>query len=358
MQNTQEREKMKISSPESTNNQVFPSAMELRKENEPKVKDEEEHSDDHSSSEGSVDSFFGSDPLKKRIGYSIKDLITLLGWIACTGVFIWYFYSSITQTVEAFQNPATTVSYKAKTPMYFPAVTLCNWNPDDEEGGNKGSKFEAVGCYRTVVSPNNVSYVPCEFPYYEKTIFSGVYYMNCIVFNNDTSAPAVASRTGHTGSLVFKARFPFDFFGEDDMTGFRAGATVSFHEVGSVPNLSDETNTASGGLDNTFTIRKMVNKRLVPNPTTEIYWDSDYSAIDMIENRTDYITVTVAYNSLNIREQTDVYTVNILQLLGQLAGMTGTLYGLEILKVLRGCLWIPKSIKKKTAKYIWEEFNR
>ncbi|EFC39296.1 predicted protein [Naegleria gruberi] len=270
---------------------------------------------------------------KKKVKHCCKlptkwyHIITLVGWVVMIGFCIWYIYNSTINYYETLANPTTSLSYVAKLPMAFPNGSDVSYN----ETGR-------------LIEEKRINQLGSDF--------------NCYVINNSTTDPFSTHKTGYMGSiqLYFTITRP-----DEDVTGARIGLQISFHEPGTDPDLLAETNYAMPDMDNVFMLTKVYTKRLKPsieNPKLEeTRWDSKYTNIEIVGNDDDGVYITIAYSSLVQNNIVEIITGTIEGLLGDIAGILGLTMGIDLLKVLRGFLDIPYSIKDRTLKNIYDTFN-
>ena len=281
--------------------------------------------------------------------WKIRDTIILIAWILVAPILIWYFVSNISDYIASRITPSLSVSYYQQAVLRYPAVTICNFNPIED--GNNG--LNITSC--VINSPTG--YSDCEFSIDKAIIMDGdgLTY-ECIVLNNDTSSSPNATITGYEGLISTEVILPSDAM----VVGSNVGVTVTFHEPGTIASLEgDETLFGTAGNDNYYTIRKHIMKKLVPTPSSRVVYIPNYSVLNRVIAGEEDLTVPISfcYNSLNIKEVKETFTKDPLQLLGELAGVLGTLYGIELLKILRCILMIPKCVRKLSFKPIWSELN-
>jgi len=190
---------------------------------------------------------------KFRCRVTIAEMITLLGWIAAISFCIWYVYNSGINYSDAQINPTTSLAYVESVPLSFPAITICNWN-----GIYDCDTCNLTLMYVTGVNAEDGTVGIVEIPYEYVDIEQGGQYFRCVVFNNDSSNPLSANLTGYGGSYSTFFRVPLM---EDDRDN-RFGLQVSFHEIGTIPPVFAETNFATSGVDNFYTLTKYVTTRL------------------------------------------------------------------------------------------------
>ena len=123
----------------------------------------------------------------------------------------------------------------------------------------------------------------------------------------------------------------------------RFGLQISFHEIGTVPNVFSETNFAIPNVDNFFSVTKVLTTRLKPTKEDGLHsvrWESVLSFIELTDTHDDIIVISVAYASMNLRQISEIYTTSFEGLLGQIAGMV-----------------VPYSVKHRSIRRVWDNFN-
>jgi hypothetical protein len=170
-------------------------------------------------------------------------------------------------------------------------------------------------------------------------------YFYCYQFNFNSSIALSSRKTGFTGSVSMMFSVPE--VPADNV--YRKGVQVSFTMPdGKVP-YEDETRYANAGSDTFFTITKVENTLL--NQPTEHTWNAVAGTLDLPYNDTqsqNYVGVSFGYNTLSVTKYDQVISAQPSDLAGNLAGMTGTLTGLDAQKFVLMVLSIPYSIAIKS----------
>ncbi|EFC47439.1 predicted protein [Naegleria gruberi] len=292
-----------------------------------------------------------SDCLERRIGVKVKDVILIYAWLILGALLIYYVYSSVNTYVVDRNKPATNVAYTAQSKLSFPAVTICNWNTGDDPVNDIALDY----CFHA--TSNDSTHEECKFPITKKKIVSGDQIFSCLVLNNDTRTPLQATKTGYLGTISVIVTIKNVTLSSGEIRS--SGVQVTFHNIGETAQdlLLNETKCATPNFDNNFSISKVVSHTIRPTPFTKTFWESSYSAVELVKQRNNKIMVSFAYNTLNIQQVTEYEASNWLQLLGEISGMASTLYGFGFVMFWRTCLWLPIAIKKKSVKVVWEELN-
>jgi len=277
--------------------------------------------------------------------------------------------------------------------MEFPTVTICNWN----------SLLHCDTCNLTLVKAYGVNsdgeLFEAHIPHHYMEVRNDKVYFKCLVFNHDGTLPA-ATATGYGGSysLFFEVpRMPKDILN-------RNGLQVSFHEVGTIAPVLAETNFARGKVDNFFVLTKFQTTRLATSvnahtsssesssstgessggtttthgtrsgstgttestttattttkdPLIETRWESSLSVVELSEYNETTVVVSFAYATLNQNEIDEVTIISITETLGEIGAVIGFVMGVDVIKIVRGLLEIPYSIKERTLRNIWNVFN-
>ena len=63
-----------------------------------------------------------------RFNFTIGEAITFVAWIMVIVFVAWYISNSISNYVTSLGNPTTSLAYVESLPLYYPAITVCNWN--------------------------------------------------------------------------------------------------------------------------------------------------------------------------------------------------------------------------------------
>ncbi|EFC47565.1 predicted protein [Naegleria gruberi] len=282
-------------------------------------------------------------------------ILTAIGWIVMIGVSLWYSINSIVNFVDAINNPTTSLSYVEEVPLPFPAISICNWNALTNNCSYCGLRLEKV--FRADIQKDIPEYLQqAEY----KEIRQDDSLFRCYVFNNRSINVVTANYTGYTGSLSFFVRVPRPT-GSDVSDYSRVGLQVSFHSNGTMPDLVGETNFAVPRRDNYFMLTKIITSRLKTTPINpqlvDVRWEPVTSDVELIGADETLVVISVAYATLNVNYITEVVTSSIESLFGEIAGFLGLTMGLDMLKILRGILDVPYSIKDRTLMNLWNTFN-
>ncbi|KAG2372952.1 hypothetical protein C9374_012982 [Naegleria lovaniensis] len=286
---------------------------------------------------------------KFKIPITIPEIVTSIGWVLAIVFCIWYVVNASGEFQTSQNNPTTALSIVEKVPLELPAVTICNWN----------GYYECDFCDLTLKTATRVvdgNVVEFEIPYeYKEIEQNGLY--RCYVFNNFSDQVMTSNATGYGGVISLF----FDVPSVPQERDARFGLQVSFHEIGTIPNVFAETNFAVANVDNYFVLTKIVTTRLKPsieNPNlTDTRWESILSLVELTQRDDNTVVISFTYNTLTEHNNAEMYTSSIEGLLGEIAGILGVMMGIDILKMLRGCLQVPYSFKHKSIRGIWDTFN-
>jgi len=294
-------------------------------------------------------------------GKLFKHIIVFVGWLFF-GAAMFYYVIQVAQQYESYDGtPGVVLSYFSETPLYYPSVTICNWN----------TGFSCPTCGLELLScdwinQESTQFETCPFPVKKLIIGDDTSTaFTCYRLNDDTDSPLIATKTGYLGTISLSFKIPIDFANANMQ---RAGLQVSFHPIGEEPDLIAETNYATMGRDNAFTVRKVVHKILKPSvnqSSVDVYWESSYSPLQSVqgltESDTDFkskIDISIAYNILNVKQYEEVSLIDIWQTIGQASSYINMLLGLDATKLVRTILVIPRIFLKKVTPYeLWDTIN-
>jgi len=189
--------------------------------------------------------------IKLPFGITISHIILIICWLAAIGISIWFIVSVSLHYEHAFHAPVTSLSLVSHVPMDFPSVTVCNWNAERECSTCNITLDHVYG----ILEDGSVGEV--KIPYKVAEIDDHDLLFRCYVFNYDGSMhPATTTGYGGMYALYFNiTKMPASALN-------RNGLQVSFHEVGTVASVFEETNFAVERVDNFFTLTKYTTNRL------------------------------------------------------------------------------------------------
>ncbi|EFC50004.1 predicted protein [Naegleria gruberi] len=217
-------------------------------------------------------------------------------------------------------TPTTSLSFNETTTLEFPAITICNYN------GRAGSScpecdLNLVRIFRLTVTGITSPITDGNIRAEKTQVLDNVYY-SCYKINNDKSNLFLAKKKGISGSISFLFEIP---------TGSslsRNGLQVTFHEPGATPSIYQETQFAAPGVENYFSLTKVVRTVLDMNYDTNsavrnVTFDSVVSTIAVTDIPSNNVLVTVTYGTMSVYNIDEVLTNTIPSLLGDVAGMIG-----------------------------------
>lgn len=233
-------------------------------------------------------------------------------------------------------------------------MTVCNWNGD----------FNCSYCDLTLIGCTKVDdvtgkNVDCgnSLTYVKQYFSQNGQYFTCYVFNNVTSNSLSASTVGYGGAISLFWSIP-DI---PDLPTVRKGLQVTFHEIGTTPDVFSETNFVILGNDNFFSLTKVITKFLETSAEhpqlTTVNYVPKISLSDVSSNYTQNVVVSFAYSSLNVKYISQIVTKDIPFLLGDIGAMIGVLTGVDLLKAFRGMWEVPYSFREKSFRPIYSNFN-
>lgn len=238
----------------------------------------------------------------------------------------------------------------------FPAVTICNWNAADENCPICG--IDLYACYR--VYPNG-SIASCSnvVKYVNYTTDQGLF--RCIQYNNDITNVQVSSTVGYGSSVTFLMYIPEVYVNASNgISIYGSGVQASFHNIGTIPPVFAETNFAAPNDNTYFMLTKTMENKLVGGQVqSKTYWTVRPSVINLpklINQRgnTTFVGVSFCYETLNTFTLTDVVSYQVVNYLGDAAGMAGTLVGIDFVRFTKMVLRIPRALMTISLYPLWE----
>lgn len=301
----------------------------------------EEDSDD-GSGEGA------RDELEKKYGYTYGEFLVIFGWlgsIAMLGVYMWSVISgySYLQT-----HPPVSVDVTSYSSLNFPKTTFCSSIPDTALSFT-GCTIPGGSCTETLSSSKITV-----------TQAGTVYTYQCFTFNGDGKSKYKSNQSGYGGSIAFE--FTLDDFSKINSLK-RAGLYVFFNtydEGVSVDNDHAKFNFASVGDDNFFTLSLENIKRLktsVEYRTDNTLYKAVKSSVKLINYSDGTVVVSVGYGKLDITTRNEFESKTWTELMGEIAGMLGVLFGLDLLKMIRVGFIIFEAVKTKQHRLVYEALN-
>ncbi|KAL9646638.1 hypothetical protein ABK040_010750 [Willaertia magna] len=293
--------------------------------------------------------------VEKKTGFRLIEWIALLAWLGAIAVSIWYTIRTVNNYYSSQSNPTTSLSYIEEIPIAFPAITICNWNSIIDCNYCNLTLMEC-----TFVNPITGAIDLCNNNFvleYRDVWYLDQQHFRCYVFNNDTNRPVFTNSTGYGGSFSLYFKVPAVPITRDS----RFGLQVTFHEIGTIPKVFEETNFVTNRLDNFFTLTKIIEQRLKSknneNSLTTIRWETKLSTVQLTTNDDTLVVISIAYNTLNVNYIVEVITSTWESVMGEIAGIVGILMGIDALKALRGILEIPYAIGQRSVRPLYDIFN-
>jgi len=243
-------------------------------------------------------------------------------------------------------------------------VTVCNWNQ-----GSETCEFCALELIHCIRMLSNSTTSDCEpFTRYANfTSSRNTDYFRCVQFNYDKDNVQMSEEVGYGSSIsmlfgvphlqvnynVTKNTATRKNSASDLALVLAEGVQITFHLNTDQPNVFEEYNFSPTGVNTFFMLTKTIETKLLRNgqSTTTIYWKVKPSTIqlpaqlDRLSTSTEkYVAISVAYETLSTFILTDQVTYLTPNFLGDLAGMTGTMLGMDMIKLFRALLAIPLSL--------------
>ncbi|EFC47634.1 predicted protein [Naegleria gruberi] len=184
-------------------------------------------------------------------------------------------------------------------------MTVCNWNALHD------CEFCSLSLEHLTRVNSETGFVEnYTMEYDSKVVVQHEQPFQCLVFNNRSMNPVEAKDVGYSGTLTFYFKLPLV---PQSLDG-RFGLQISFHEIGTVPNVFSETNFAIPNVDNFFSVTKVLTTRLKPTKEDGLHsvrWESVLSFIELTDTHDDIIVISVAYASMNLRQISEIYTTSL-----------------------------------------------
>jgi len=188
---------------------------------------------------------------------------------------------------------------------------------------------------------------------------------NCYYFNNDTNNVQTSSNIGFSGSfsLLFEVENPPDDY------SFRTGLQATFVRTGAWPDIYNEIRFASPGEDTFFGIQAVETTfQNESDPALQgpfVTYDTSYALtrlpVGLLSNRTGnnsaLISVSFAFQTLNLQKIVYSSTYSVANLLGDFAGVVGTVLGLDLMKLLAGIPVAILAARKRDIGKIVDHFS-
>ena len=279
------------------------------------------------------------DEFERKYKYTYGEVAIFPFWLASFGVFIAYLFFVIQQFEYLNNNPATTQAYVYKDSHDFPAVTICNIEPETSLDLGDCSYSQYFSKLANCKYNDHLSSTTLKLQDFDRKSHS------CFQFNNNGGSILSVESTGYNGSFSFLFSSPQS----------KSGTLVSFHEPGKTPSFT-AINVASLGMDNFFTIRK---KEFVDSTGQEtVYFNTTFTSLALMNAPSNSLIVSFAYSDLNVMRITVAESRNWIQLLGDIAGMAGVLFGLDIVKGVRAIKVLVETWDNKdNLKSLYETLN-
>lgn len=188
----------------------------------------------------------------------------------------------------------------------------------------------------------------------------------CVQYNYNSSDPQMSGTVGFGSSVslllsvpILKANFS-QTFTDDANFAIGYGLQVSFTVMGVDPPVFNESNFAQPGQNTYFMLTKTTETKIKKGSASEsTYWKVRPSIVALPENnplQKGHVNTVIsfAYETLSTFALTDQISYQFTNFLGDFAGMTGTLVGLDVVKLARAILLIPVSVFRLDLTPIWE----
>jgi len=281
-------------------------------------------------------------------------------WCAVMGIMIWFVVGIAQQYQSSNSSPSTIITFDTVAETKLPKVTICNWNQINPYPYNVTCDY----CDLQLISCVNVeeNFADAELMKVQiGTDSEGTF--NCYQFNWDLDTALISSQTGYGGSFsaLFVVVNP-----PEDQDLLRIGLQVSLNPVDpndgdTTPPVFAEDKFAPPGFDSYFAIQTV--RTLYLNETgspSDTRYDATFSTTSLTRKNNDthsFISVSWAFQTLNIQQiaYDPQYTLN--NFFGDFAGMIGTLMGLDVIKLAAGVHVGITAFKTRNIYPLQEHFN-
>jgi len=169
---------------------------------------------------------------------------------------------------------------------------------------------------------------------------------------------------GGSFSLLFEVVNPPDTY------FYRVGLQATFVKTGVWPDIYNETRFASPGFDTFFglqAIETTFQNESDPNLTGPfVTYDTTYSLTQLpigfqknnvSSNNSVLISVSFAFQTLNLQKIIYSSTYSLANLLGDFSGVVGTVLGLDVMKVMAGIPVVILAVRKREIAKLIEHFS-
>jgi len=256
-------------------------------------------------------------------------------WFTVGVVMAYYSYLILEQFITAIHVPGNTLTFVQNSSLYWPTVTICNWNQNVNGAIDLAPDYTNLTlqqCYNWAA--NNGSGAPCDanlFTYQAINTAFGIF--NCYVFNNDSSNVLNSSTTGFAGSLSVLFTItspPTNYY-------YRIGLQVTLDYIGIPPDLYNEIRFAPPAYDAFYGIQA-IETTFSNNNTGPFYsYSTSYSSTLLPStppnSSTEYVSVSFSFQTLNMEVIQYATQYTVINLLGDFSGMIGVLMGMDMIKL-------------------------
>ena len=292
---------------------------------------------------------------------ALKEVIVLCCWIAFGCIVGYYIYVSAEKLDTYDGSPGVSLTYVHEEPIFYPSVTICNWNVGDS-CSNCGLELKSCEIFAPGDHENYQDVKNCEFPIRQVNLTQQGGSYICYRFNDNEKDQLVANRTGYLGTISLIFRIPIRW--DEVETMETTSVQISFHPIGQEPDLDAEIKSARPTFDNVFTIRKVIKNEINPEKTT-IFWETEYSPLMRVkpanQSKNEFeelVEISFAYSGLSVKQYDESPIIEFWGFLGNVFGIVGLFLGIDLLKFLRIVLMgIRVFNNKKTGDDLFEALN-
>lgn len=285
-------------------------------------------------------------------------------WVAVTTLMVIYTIQIVEQYTGQFGNPSNTLSVETLEVIELPQVYVCNWNQVEDNQPCDVCDLELTSCIFIYEESDCIADWKREFFATDNGRFV------CYTFNYDKENIVYSKSVAYSGSysVVFKVNVSAPI-NDPTANGYRGGLQVTFGNVGGITadDIYKEIRYAAVDLDTYFgftavhTIREDLGPDHENYNTTRYETKSSTLALPVTshdQNTTvGFVGISFSYETLNVQKITYQYSYSMLNLMGDFAGMLGTLMGLDTIKAMAGIPLIWVAIKMRSCRPLEEKYN-
>lgn len=240
-----------------------------------------------------------------------EKVVVAILWLVSLAFTIWYIVEE--SRAYARSGVTTKVSIFNKDSVEFPSLTLCNF----EENVTLTPAAEVCLVKSQTGSRNCTAQ--------RRTDLGG---FDCYTLNGDTQNVVTTDNIGLRGSI--QAQF---YINRANYTGALFGMQAVLHEVTLPPDINVKTFFLSPGRSTIVSLRRLETIPLNSDGTARnLSWEFEmqYAALAEVPRKDDLVVASFLYKELSVQEITEVKAYPLLDFLGVISGMIGTMLGFDV----------------------------